>query len=261
MSIPFHHMLSSTNGDNLCFYNPWQDVSLHNPHNDNNFIYVWHADSDCFENSMRDKDDYHDQYYYFIRSKPQVCLYIADDRRGFYNPCPNCVMKKFLPKIPDQKIQLYEIRFDDGGRQYTNFTTINKVIMVHFANGGGTFWVVRDPTGGYHKVRDLTRQEEIDLLPNDGEFTNVVADNFRAGLGLILMILSLGTVDTPFDLIKAANSKGYDGFYKDSNRNGKHQYDPRLNYWYNGSKWIELIDPNGVYLRPPAPKEKTETKK
>jgi len=176
------------------------------------YTYIWHYKTECFEyvHDANNYENYYISYYQLLNDLPEIKLYIpshvsdSDDIRLLI-PCPRCTIPEAVLPIDEHKaISIIKMNIGRTWKKTAKMgymsvpdpltgimfssEAFTKPQLVHFPNGDGTYWVLKNPKGGWDKVRDMTRDEEISYLPNHGNFS----------------------------YWSVTNKKGYDGF-EDSN--------------------------------------------
>jgi len=185
------------------------NLSYFDPEFTNNWsYYFWHFSKSCYENAqlLQFTQNTPESYRYVINHPLPLKVYVYKDDKCYY-PCPFCVVQRAIHPLLGCDIKVTNIRAIETNKKEVKEITNREVMvpdpltgvlfhveaftkpqLVHFPNGGGTYWVLKNPKGGWDKVRDMTRDEEISYLPNRGNFS----------------------------YWSTTNKKGYDGF-EDSN--------------------------------------------
>lgn len=214
-----HYPQSDIEVADLSFYERHVDLSR-----DENLIYVWHKDHDCYENAMSNRKLYSLKHSAVLRKKPDIYYYIpimeGESRPISYNimdgnifgpkllyPCPACVIARARDNLPrDVKgtvLHLLRIKFTDTGSITAPvIPTKLKPLLMYFPKLNKAVWVVRSANGSLYLYRDLTSDESSKYLPRRPNNDYNWYDSPKLGLlGLLANLLGdaiVSSIDNKF---------------------------------------------------------------
>jgi len=138
--------------------------------------HVWHDSISCYERAQASLGEYAMKYGDQLGKKRNSKLFInaptTSSKRLLY-PCPNCVLPLARLPLPIHDVNVYKVHFDTTGKisskiQSFSLKSLQKPQLIHFPHGIGTYWVLKNPNGGWDKYRNMTQKEREDMLPNHG---------------------------------------------------------------------------------------------